>query len=317
MNILVTGGAGFIGSHLCEKILKNGNFVLCLDNFNDFYDPEIKWKNIKNLQKNENFKLIVGDINSVETLEDIFKKNKIDIIFHLAARAGVRPSLREPHLYSKVNIDGTINILESMKNFRVKNMVFASSSSVYGKNTDVPFSEEKTHPLPISTYGATKIAGELLCHAYGDLYGLNITCLRYFTVYGPRQRPEMAIHKFVANIINEKEISVYGDGESKRDYTYIDDVVEGTILASMKLKDFNVYNIGSSNPVSLNELVAEISKQIGKKPLIKKIEMQLGDMLITYANIKKAEKELGYSPKIKITEGIKKMCDWYLKEKNL
>src|SRR4030043_1886970 len=250
--ILVTGGAGFIGSHLCERLLSERVKVICLDNFDSFYDPNIKIKNVEGVKKKspELFELVTGDIRNPEHLKGILQENQIDFVVHLAARAGVRPSISDPLLYQDVNIRGTIVLLESCKANGIKNFIFASSSSVYGENQRVPFTEEDLDSQPISPYGAPKRAGELLCYSYHHLHGINIACLRIFTAYGPRQRPEMAIHKFTSLMGQEKEIPMYGDGSSKRDYTYIDDLIDGMMAVLQRHKGFEIYNLGESRTTS-------------------------------------------------------------------
>ena len=316
-SILVTGGAGFIGSHLCGRLLREGYTVICLDNFDSFYDPNIKIKNIEGMGKKfpNQFELITGDIRNYEHLTETFKKNRIDSVVHLAARAGVRPSINNPLLYQDVNIRGTIALLEACKEFGIKDFIFASSSSVYGENQRVPFSEEDLDIQPISPYGATKRAGELLCYSHHHLYGMNIACLRIFTAYGPRQRPEMAIHKFTRLIEQGENIPIYGDGSSRRDYTYIDDLIEGILAVMHHHKGFEIYNLGESQTTSLNELIRLIEEAFGKKANVEMLEPQPGDVSITYADISKAERKLGYHPKIKIEEGIKRFVEWYKKER--
>ncbi len=253
--ILVTGGAGFIGSHLCERLLRDGTRVICIDNFDNYYDPKIKIKNVEEISKKFAglFELVTGDIRSLEHLKAIFQKNQIDLVVHLAARAGVRPSIADPLLYQDVNIRGTTVLLEACKEHQIKDFIFASSSSVYGENQRVPFTEKDLDIQPISPYGATKRAGELLCYSYHHLYRMNIACLRIFTAYGPRQRPEMAIHKFTRLIDRGEKIPVYGDGSSRRDYTYIDDLIEGILGVVRQHKGFEVYNLGESQTTSLKE----------------------------------------------------------------
>lgn len=315
--VLVTGGAGFIGSHLCRRLLEEGFRVICLDNFDSFYDPNIKIKNIEGLTEAYlgRFELITGDIRNPEHLREVFQKNKVNLVIHLAARAGVRPSLEQPLLYQDVNIRGTVTLLEVCKKFGIKEFIFASSSSVYGENQRVPFSEEDLDIQPISPYGATKRAGELLCYSYHHLYGMNIACLRIFTAYGPRQRPEMAIHKFTRVIDLGEVIPIYGDGSSRRDYTYIDDLIEGIMATISHHKGFEIYNLGESQTTSLLELVRLIEEAFGKKANIEMLESQPGDVSVTYANITKARQMLGYQPKIKIEEGIKRFVEWYKEQK--
>lgn len=316
-NILVTGGAGFIGSHLCEHLLREEHHVICFDNFDSFYDPNIKIKNVEGIRKKfpNQFELFTGDIRNHDHFADAFKKNRIDLIVHLAARAGVRPSIEQPLLYQDVNIRGTIVLLEVCKEYGVKDFIFASSSSVYGENQRVPFSEDDLDIQPISPYGATKRAGELLCYSYHHLYGMNIACLRIFTAYGPRQRPEMAIHKFTRLIDRGEKISIYGDGSSRRDYTYIDDLIEGMLTVIHHNRGFEIYNLGESQTTPLRKLVQLIEEALGKKANVEMVELQPGDVSITYANITRAKQRLGYHPKIDIKEGIKRFVEWYNKVK--
>jgi len=314
--ILVTGGAGFIGSHLCERLLSDGVHVICLDNFDSFYDPEIKIKNVEGMAKkfSDLFELVTGDIRNPEHLKGISKKNKVDSVVHLAARAGVRPSIADPLLYQDVNIRGTIVLLEACKAHGIKNFIFASSSSVYGENQRVPFKEEDLDIQPISPYGATKRAGELLCYSYHHLFAMNIACLRIFTAYGPRQRPEMAIHKFTRLIDQGEKIPIYGDGSSRRDYTYIDDLIDGILGAIRYHKGFEIYNLGESQTTSLKELIRLIEEAFGKKAHIEMLESQPGDVSVTYADITKAKRMLSYQPKVKMEEGIKRFVEWYKTE---
>ena len=311
--ILVTGGAGFIGSHLCERLLSDGVKVICLDNFDSFYDPNIKIKNAEGMTKKfqDLFELVTGDIRNPDHLKGIFQKNRVDFVIHLAARAGVRPSIADPLLYQDVNIRGTIVLLEACKAYKIKNFIFASSSSVYGENQRVPFTEEDLDIQPISPYGATKRAGELLCYSYHHLYGMNIACLRIFTAYGPRQRPEMAIHKFTRLIDRGEKIPIYGDGSSRRDYTYIDDLIEGILGVIRYHKGFEIYNLGESQTTSLIELIKLIEGAFGKKADIEMLELQPGDVSVTYADITKAKRMLKYQPKVKMEEGIKRFVEWY------
>ncbi len=310
MSILVTGGAGFIGSHLINKLLEDEHSVICLDNFDSYYDPHLKRKNIKHNLGKENFKLVEADVRDKKTLMKIFKENDIEKIVHLAAKVGVRPSIKEPMLYEDVNVRGTLNLLEVCTEFKVENFIFGSSSSVYGNTKKIPFSEDDI-PKPISPYGASKRSAELLCHVYSSLYGIPITCLRFFTVYGPRQRPDMAIHKFTRLISKGEKIEMYGDGSSKRDYTYIDDVVDGMLSALGKEFNFEIFNLGNSQTVELRHLISLIEETLGKKAEIKQMPEQSGDVPITYADISKAEKLLDYKPQTKIEEGIEKFVKWY------
>jgi UDP-glucuronate 4-epimerase len=311
--ILVTGGAGFIGSHLCEGLVKKNDHVICFDNFDAFYDPNLKIKNAEGIRKRfpDQFELITGDIRSQDHLVEVFKRNQIDAVVHLAARAGVRPSIAEPLLYQDVNIRGTLALLEACRSYGTRRFVFASSSSVYGENQRVPFSEKDLDIQPISPYGATKRAGELLCYTYHHLHGMEIACLRIFTAYGPKQRPEMAIHKFTRLIDQGQKIPLYGDGSSRRDYTYIDDLIEGILAVLQQLKGFEIYNLGESQTTSLKELIALIEKALGKKAKIDLLDSQPGDVSTTYADISKAKQRLGYHPRVNITEGIQRFVEWY------
>ena len=312
---LITGGAGFIGSSLADFLLDKGNKVVIVDNFCDFYNPEIKRENTKNNLSNENYKLYEVDICNVEDLEKVFSENKIDVIIHLAAMAGVRPSIENPVLYQKVNCMGTQNILELMKKYNVKNLVMASSSSVYGNNKKVPFEETDIVDYAISPYAATKKANEVMTHVYHKLYNFNVIMLRFFTVYGPRQRPDLAINKFTRMMINDEEVTMFGDGTTSRDYTYIDDIVAGIYLSTNYVlnneKVYEIINLGNSNPVSLKEMIDTIGDALNKTPKIKQMPMQQGDVDITYANINKAKELLGYEPKTSFKEGIKKFVEWY------
>lgn len=311
MNYLVTGGAGFIGSHLVDKLIdEQHSNVICLDNFDDFYNPKIKRKNISSFAQKSNFILVEGDLRDKQILQNIFLKNKIDVVIHLAARAGVRPSLKLPALYFDVNVNGTINILETMRENNCTKLVFASSSSVYGNNTKIPFSETDNVDFPISPYAASKKAGELVCHTYNHLYGFDITCLRFFTVYGPRQRPEMAIHQFARNISAGDPITVFGDGSTKRDYTYIDDIISGVLASITRLNGYRIFNLGESKTIELIKLIGLIEKYTAKKAILNFRPEQPGDVKLTYSDVTKAQKELGYNPTTSMEEGIKKFIDW-------
>ena len=309
MSILITGGAGFIGSHLTERLLRQGRKIIVVDNFNDYYDPRIKRNNIAPALKNPNFVLWEKDI--CQDLNQVFGDNSITTVIHLAARAGVRPSLEDPLLYNKVNVLGTVNLLEHCRKFNVRKFIFGSSSSVYGTNSRVPFAENDPLENPISPYAVTKIAGENLCRIYHHTYGIDITALRFFTVYGPRQRPEMAIHKFVRLICAGKEIPFYGDGQSSRDYTYITDIVDGITACLEKDTGFAIMNLGDSKTITLEQLVSKIEEVLGKKARRNRLAMQPGDVPVTYANIDKAGKMLGYQPRIGINEGLVKFAEWY------
>ena len=309
MKVLITGAAGFIGSHLCERLLGDGCVVLGVDNFDDFYDPQIKRSNIAGCLENENFELVEADIRDRAAMNDVVGKD-IDIIVHLAARAGVRPSIAQPLLYADVNVNGTTVLLEAAKEQRIGKFIFGSSSSVYGNNEKVPFSEDDNVDFPISPYAATKKAGELICHAYHHLYGISLTCLRFFTVYGPRQRPDLAIHKFAGLIEQGKAIPVYGDGTMSRDFTYIDAIIDGTVAAMEKCAGFHIYNLGESCPITVNDLVAEIEKALGKKAIKEYVPPQPGDVERTYADVTKAAKELGYKPATTIEKGLAEFVTW-------
>jgi len=315
--ILGTRGAGFIGSHLCERLLSDGVHVICIDNFDSFYDPDIKIENAEGMEKKfpDLFELVTGDIRNPEHLKGVFQKKRIDFVIHLAARAGVRPSIANPLLYQDVNIRGTNVLLEACKEHGIKNFIFASSSSVYGENQRVPFTEKDLDIQPISPYGATKRAGELLCYSYHHLYGMNIACLRIFTAYGPRQRPEMAIHKFTRLIDQGGKIPMYGDGSSRRDYTYIDDLIEGILGVIHRHKGFEIYNLGESQITSLKELIRLIEESFGKKANIEMPEFQPGDVSVTYADVTKAKRMLKYQPRVKMEEGIRRFVEWYKKER--
>lgn len=315
-NLLITGGAGFIGSNFIRFLFKN-SFpckVICVDNFNNYYHPAIKRKNIEEFRGRKDFTLYINDITDYEAMAKIFSRHDINAVVHLAARAGVRPSIKDPLLYEKVNVTGTLNLLELARLNQIKKFIFASSSSVYGNNKKIPFSEKDNVDFPISPYAATKKSGELTCHTYHALYGIDCFCLRFFTVYGPSQRPEMAIHKFVRRIDQGKEIEMYGDGSSSRDYTYIDDITVAVAACLKKVKGYEIINLGNSNPIKLSELIGLIEKSLEKKAKIVKKEMQPGDVERTYADIEKAKKLLGYNPKTKIEQGIKKFVNWYHKE---
>jgi UDP-glucuronate 4-epimerase len=315
MQILVTGGAGFIGSHLIERLLKEGYEIVCLDNFNDYYNPEVKRNNIKPFLREKRFNLVEADIRDKDSLKKVFEKYKFQKVIHLAAQAGVRLSLKQPNLYVDVNINGTLNLLELSKEYKIKNFIFGSSSSVYGATKEIPFSEEGKLK-PISPYGVSKRTGELLCSTYNHLYNLPVTILRFFTVYGPRQRPDMAINKFIKLIDEGKEICLYGNGETSRDYTYISDIVEGIMSALNKDFNYEIFNLGNSNPTDLSHLISLIEKNLRKSAKAKYLPEQPGDPSITFADITKSKRMLSYNPKIKMAEGIKNFIEWYKNEKS-
>lgn len=311
--ILVTGGAGFIGSHLVERLLSEGVWqVTVVDDFNDFYSPDIKRANIAGHMENQNYRLIECDIRNVPKLRTAFDDGGYDVIVHLAARAGVRPSLLEPVLYTETNVNGTINLLELAREFGVKQFVFGSSSSVYGENEKLPFSESDPIFKPISPYAATKAAGELLCHTYSHLFGIRTVSLRFFTVYGARQRPDLAIHKFSKLIWDGKPIQMFGDGTTRRDYTYIDDIIQG-VRASIDYDAsiHEVFNLGESETMELSRLIELLEASLGKKAIIDRQPTQPGDVPITFADISKARRLLGYDPQTKIEQGIPKFVDWF------
>lgn len=309
MKALITGAAGFIGSHLCERLLGDGRAVVGVDNFDDFYDPQIKRQNITGCLEDKNFQLIETDIRDRAAMDKTIGAG-VDVIVHLAARAGVRPSIAQPVLYTDVNVNGTVVLLEAAKKHGIDKLIFASSSSVYGNNEKVPFCEEDNVDFPISPYAATKKAGELICHTYHHLYHMSITCLRFFTVYGPRQRPDLAIHKFARLIEQDKPIPVYGDGSMMRDFTYIDDIIDGTVAAIDKCDGFNIYNLGESQPIAVNDLIREIENALGKKAVKEYVPPQPGDVERTYADVTKAAKDLGYRPSTPIQAGLAKFATW-------
>ena len=312
-NILITGGAGFIGSHLVDHLLLEGDWaVTVVDDFNDFYAPTIKRNNVKAHEQNPAYKLIEADIRDQAALAKVFDNTQFDVIVHLAARAGVRPSLKDPQLYCETNIDGTLNLLEGARKRGVKQFVFGSSSSVYGINAKVPFSEDDPIRQPISPYAATKGAGELLCHTYSHLYDLRSVCLRFFTVYGARQRPDLAIHKFATLISQGKPIPVFGDGKSRRDYTYIDDIIGGVRAAiDYDQTNYEVINLGESRTVELTELISLLEQELGQKAIIDSQAPQPGDVPQTFADITRARQLLGYNPQTPIEEGIRKFVEWF------
>ena len=311
MKVLLTGAAGFIGSHLADRLLSEGHEVLGLDNFNDFYDPAIKARNIAQAESHAHFKLVRGDILDAELLNKLFTDFAPDRVIHLAAWAGVRPSIEKPALYQKVNLEGTVNLLEACRHHGVDRFVFASSSSVYGNREEVPFRESDDVGQPISPYAATKRAGELLCYTFHHLFGLNVHCLRFFTVYGPRQRPEMAIHKFARAIVNEDVVTLYGDGSSSRDYTYIDDIIDGVMASFEQVEGYRIINLGESETTALLDLVNLIGHALGKKPLVEFAPMQPGDVMRTFADVDVARTHLGYSPSVNMATGIARFVAWF------
>ncbi|MEE8160248.1 MAG: NAD-dependent epimerase/dehydratase family protein [Acidobacteriota bacterium] len=314
MKILLTGGAGFIGSHLAERLLGRGETVVILDDFNSFYDPEIKIKNVQKIREKGEFILYREDLLNSKAIREIFDRHQPEAVIHLAAYAGVRPSLENPALYCEVNVTGTARLLEICKDHGVKHFIFGSSSSVYGVSSRLPFGEDDPVDQPISPYAATKRAGELLCSVYHQNYNLPVTCLRFFTVYGPRQRPEMAIHKFTRQIQRGQEIAVYHEGRSERDYTYVDDIMQGVLAALDRASGFKIFNLGNSRTVVLQELIGLIERALGKEAKIRLLPAQPGDVPVTFADISRAEEALGYSPVTSIEQGVPRFVDWYLKE---
>ena len=314
MSYLVTGGAGFIGFHVCERLLKEGHDVCALDDLNPFYDPALKRENLAELAKigGAQFRFVRADITDREAIDDFFTAEHVEQVIHLAARAGVRPSLEEPALYQRVNVEGTTNILEAARGAGVRKFTIASSSSVYGVNSKVPFSEDDPIFQPISPYAASKLACEALGHVYHHVYDLDVAMLRFFTVYGPRQRPDLAIHKFAKLMHAGKPIPVYGDGSTARDYTYIDDIVNGIIACTERELGFEIFNLGGSQPVKLAKLISSLEQALEMEARIDRRPPQPGDVPITFANITKAHRRLGYNPATSIEDGLAKFADWFL-----
>ena len=312
-NILITGGAGFIGSHLVERLLGEGAWnITIVDDLNDFYDPDVKRRNLEQCRAEGGCRFVEADIRDADALERVFAENSFDAIVHLAARAGVRPSLKEPKLYYETNVTGTLNLLELARNHDVKQFVFGSSSSVYGINANVPFAETDLIQKPISPYAATKAAGELMCHTYSHLYDIRTVCLRFFTVYGARQRPDLAIHKFSKLIMDGKPIQVFGDGSTRRDYTYIDDIIQGVRAAiSYDRAMHEVFNLGESETTDLSTLIELLETSLGREAIIDRQPLQPGDVPITFADITKARRLLNYRPTTKIEDGIPKFAEWF------
>src|SRR6266516_4058613 len=312
MRVLVTGGAGFIGSHLVEKLLAASHDVVVLDDFNDFYDPQIKHANIAGLARDVTVYHV--DLRDSESVRNLFHREKVDAIAHLAARAGVRPSIQYPRLYYDTNVTGTLHLLEAARVTGVERFIFASSSSVYGASKAIPFSEDEHLSQTISPYAATKVAGEFLCSTYSHLYNLRVVALRYFTVYGPRQRPDLAIHQFTRRIYAGQSIDQFGDGTTRRDYTYIEDVIQGT-MAALEYEGplFDIFNLGESETIQLKDLIVAIENALGKRAKISQLPEQPGDMPLTCADISKARKLLGYKPTTRLSEGLPRFIDWFLR----
>ena len=312
MNFLVTGGAGFIGSHVCERLLRAGHAVWAFDDLNNFYAPEIKQDNLRALQTlAKPFEFVHGDLTDRAAIDELFASARFDQVIHLAARAGVRPSLEQPALYQRVNVEGTVNVLEAARLRGVKKMIIASSSSVYGVNSKIPFSETDPIFSPISPYAASKLACEALGHVYHQVYGMDVVMLRFFTVYGPRQRPDLAIYKFASLISAGQPIPVFGDGSTARDYTYIEDTLEGIMACTRKEFGYEIFNLGESQTVQLNRLIAVLEEALGRKALIHRLPAQPGDVPLTCADVSKARKQLGYEPQITIEKGIARFADWF------
>ena len=312
MNFLVTGGAGFIGYHVCERLLRDGHAVWAFDDLNPFYDPKIKEANLRDLGTlAKPFTFVRGDLTDRASLDQLLSSVRFDQIIHLAARAGVRPSLLEPALYQRVNVEGTVHLLEAARLNGVKKVTIASSSSVYGVNSKVPFSESDPIFSAISPYAASKLACEAIGHVYHHVYRIDIAMLRFFTVYGPRQRPDLAIHKFARLIAGGRPIPVFGDGSTARDYTYVTDTVEGVLACTQKEFGYEIFNLGDSQTVTLSQLIELLEKSLGTKAVIDRQPPQPGDVPITFADIARARKHLGYNPKIKIAEGIPLFAEWF------
>jgi UDP-glucuronate 4-epimerase len=312
MRVLVTGGAGFIGSHLVEKLLAQNCAVAILDDFNDFYDPAIKLANIASATRDA--RVFRVDLRDNTAVRGLFRREKFDVIVHLAARAGVRPSIAQPRLYYDTNVGGTLHLLEAARSLGIERFILASSSSVYGISKIIPFSEDLPLTQTISPYAATKIAAESLCSTYSHLYGMRVMALRYFTVYGPRQRPDLAIHQFTRKILAGEAIDQFGNGTTRRDYTYIDDIIQGT-LAALKYEGamFDIFNLGENETVQLKDLIAQIEGAVGKKAVINRLPEQPGDVPLTCADISKARRLLGYIPKTKLNEGLPRFVEWFRK----
>ncbi|MEW6411029.1 MAG: GDP-mannose 4,6-dehydratase [Candidatus Zixiibacteriota bacterium] len=313
-SILVTGGCGFIGSHLVDALLAQGKRVTVIDNFNDFYEPSIKRRNCRPHLEFDTYRLVEADIRDSEAVSRCFADGQFSEVIHLAAMAGVRPSIKNPVLYQQVNLIGTMNLLEACRHHSVKKFIFASSSSVYGNNKKVPFSESDPVDNPISPYASTKKAGELMAYTYHHLYGIRTACLRFFTVYGPRQRPEMAIHLFTRKIHNGEEIEQFGDGVSQRDYTFVEDIVGGILSCRQADFGYEIINLGRSDTIELRELISKIEKLLKKTAKIRKMPHQPGDVQRTFADISKAQRLLAYQPEVSIDEGLERFINWYLRQ---
>ena len=310
MRILVTGGAGFIGSHLVERLVRDGHHVSVVDNLDDFYEESIKRTSLEEMRGRGAFAFHQTDIRDRQALESVFGAETPEAVVHMAARAGVRPSLADPQLYESINVGGTVNVLELARRSGVGRVVFASSSSVYGENQKIPFQEDDRTDEPISPYAATKRAGELLCYTYWKLYGLNITCIRIFTAHGSRCRPDLAVPKFVRLIEADKPIPMYGDGTSRRDYTYVGDTVDGLARALERCEGYRIYNLGSGRPVQLTEMIELVGQALGRQVRIERLPAQPGDVPATWADISRARRELGYQPSTPLADGVREYVAW-------
>jgi UDP-glucuronate 4-epimerase len=315
--ILLTGGAGFIGSHTAEALLRDGYRLLLVDSFDDFYAPDRKRANLKEVARAGSFDLEELDLADYEPLRELFRRTRPAAVVHLAARAGVRPSIQHPRLFERANIQATLNLLECAREFQLKRFVFGSSSSVYGATSRAPFSEDQVECRPISPYAASKLAGELYCYTYAHLFRIQCVCLRFFTVFGPRQRPDLAIHKFIGLLESGKPLPMFGDGTTGRDYTFVGDIVSGVVGAlkwsgiSNYPVPFEVFNLGNSHPIKLKELISAIESVVGRKAVIENLPDQPGDVPLTWADVSKARKLLGYEPKTRLEDGLKQFLNWY------
>jgi UDP-glucuronate 4-epimerase len=315
MNILVTGGAGFIGSHVCEHLLHEGHAVWAFDDLNPFYDPAIKQRNLNEIESlGLPFAIAIGDLTNAATLKRLFARQKFDQVVHLAARAGVRPSVEQPALYQRVNVEGTVNLLEACREYGTRKLIMASSSSVYGINAKVPFAESDPIFFPISPYAASKLACEALGHVYHHMYGLDVVMLRFFTAYGPRQRPDLAIRKFARLIRDGQPIPVFGDGSTARDYTYVTDIVRGVLACTRKAFGYEVINLGGSQTTTLHQLIELLEAALGTKAIINRLPPQAGDVPITFADVTKAKQLLNYQPQVSMEQGIANFVQWFAQQ---
>ena len=310
-SILVTGGAGFIGSHLVERLLEDGHSVVAIDNFDSYYDPRIKRRNVETALENQQYRLVEGDIRDSDLLDRLLAEHGFSAVIHLAARAGVLPSIEDPIEYTSVNLDGTTRLLQACRAHQIDRFIFGSSSSVYGNNKKVPFAESDAVDEPISPYAATKKSGEILCHAYHHLFDMKIACLRFFTVYGPRQRPEMAIHKFAARMVRGETIDQFGDGLSARDYTYVSDIIDGVIRALERADDFHIWNLGGSRSIQLGQLIELIGRVFAVEPKVRRLPPQPGDVQRTWADTSSAKRELDWEPHVSLEDGLKQFREWF------